>query len=145
MSLVPWTDPFHEFEDLFNRLPSLGVKANLNKGFVPAVDMYETKKDVIVELPLAGINPQDVNVSVEKGILTVQGETSHEHEVEEKNYYRKEIRTGSFYRQIALPVPVKEDKISAEFSDGILKIVCPKTSPIKAKKIAVKIVKKNKK
>lgn len=147
MSLIRWSpmlDPFSEMEEAFNRLPSFGGGQSL-KAFVPAMDVYETDKAVVVEAPLAGVNPDEVKVSVEKGVLTIQGESKKEHEVEEKNYYRKEVRSGAFYRQVALPAPVMEDKVSAEFEDGMLRITCPKSSPTKAKTVDVKVIKKNKK
>jgi HSP20 family protein len=143
MSIIRWSpmwDPFAEMDETLNRLPSLNSQM---KAFVPAMDVYETDKAVVVETPLAGVNPDDVQVSVEKGVLTVQGENKKEHEVDEKNYYRKEIRSGSFFRQIALPAPVLEDKVTAEFEDGILKVSCPKAQPAKVKKVDVKIIKKN--
>lgn len=130
-------DPFAEMEEMMRRLSS--------RGFVPAMDVYETKDAVMVETPLAGVNAKDVEVSVEKGVLTIQGQSKKEHEVDEKNYYRKEIRSGSFFRQVALPASVKEDNVTAEFENGILKITCPKAAPTQAKKIAVKVVKKEKK
>ena len=127
-----------DMEGFFPKLPSM-------KGFVPAMDVYETKDAVMVETPLAGVNVKDVDVSVENGVLTVQGESKKEHEVDEKNYYRKEMRSGSFFRQVALPAAVKEDKVSAEFEDGVLKIKCPKSGGAKSKKINVKVTKKSKK
>jgi HSP20 family protein len=135
-------DPFTEMEEMMNRLPAVSPQS---KAFVPAMDVYETDKAVVVETPLAGVNPEDVKVSVEKGVLTVQGESSKEHEVDEKNYYRKEVRSGAFYRQIALPAAVQEDKVEAAFEDGMLKVTCPKATPAVVKKIEVKVVKKNKK
>ncbi len=111
--------------------------------FVPAMDIYEDKDNVYVESPLAGVDPNDVEVTVEKGVLTVQGSSQKEHEVEEKNYYRKEVRGGSFFRQVALPVPVKEDIVSAEFANGVLKITCPKAAPTKAKRVQVQVRKVN--
>ncbi|MBH41458.1 MAG: heat-shock protein Hsp20 [Candidatus Magasanikbacteria bacterium] len=148
MALIRWNpswDPFSEMEDMMNRLPSMSQVRGMQNAFVPAVDVYEEKNNVIVETPLAGIEPEDVNVSVEKGVLTIAGESKKEREVEEKNYYRKEVRSGSFYRQVALPVAVKEDKIDASFDDGVLKVVCPKTMPTKAKKVSVTVKKKRKK
>lgn len=133
-------DPFAEMDESFNRLPSVSNQSL--KAFVPAVDIYETDKAVIMETPLAGMRPEDVSVSVEKGVLTLKGESKKEHEVEEKNYYRKEVRSGSFYRELPLPAPVLEDKVTAEFKDGILKITCPKATPNHTKKIDVKVVKK---
>ena len=143
MSLIRWSpmwDPFAEMDEAINRLPSVSNQSL--KAFVPAVDMYETDKAVVMETPLAGMRPEDVSVSVEKGVLTLKGESKKEHEVEEKNYYRKEVRSGSFYRQLALPAPVLEDKVTAEFKDGVLKITCPKAIASKTNKIDVKITKK---
>lgn len=127
---------------MMNRLPVLRNGSLMQHAFVPAMDIYEDKDNVYIETPLAGVNPNDVEVSVEQGVLTVQGSSKKEHEVEEKNYYRKEVRGGSFFRQVALPVPVKEDKIAAVFEDGVLKITAPKKAPTQAKRIDVKVVKK---
>ncbi len=148
MSIIRWApmwEPFEEMDEMMSRLPSLSNMAQMQKAFVPAMDIYQTDKAVVVETPLAGVKPEEVEVSVEKGVLTIQGQSKKEHEVDEKNYYRKEVRSGSFFRQVAMPVPVMEDKVSAEFSDGVLKITCPKATPVSAKKIAVKVVKKEKK
>ncbi|MBT4120689.1 MAG: Hsp20/alpha crystallin family protein [Candidatus Magasanikbacteria bacterium] len=139
-------DPFAEMEEMMRYLPSVRKDNSIQqRGFVPAMDVYETETDVMVETPLAGMSPKDVEVSVEKGILTIQGESKKEHEVEEKNYYRKEVRSGSFYRKVDLPKAVKEDEVTAEFEDGILKITCPKAEPSKSKKVNVKVIKKGKK
>jgi len=146
MSMIRWTpswDPFQEMEEMMRHLPSLSGDASVRKGFVPAMDVYEDKNAVIVETQLPGVGPEHVQVSVEKGVLTVQGQQQKEHEVDEKNYYRKEVRSGSFFRQVALPVPVKEDDVSAEFENGILKITCPKAQPAQVKKVNIKVIKKN--
>ena len=85
MSIVRWSpmwDPFEEMDAMMNRLPAV---SGSGKGFVPAMDVYETKDAVIVEAPLAGIDPKDVKVTVENGVLTLQGESKKEHEVDEKN------------------------------------------------------------
>ncbi len=128
MSIIRWSPMLPQFEDLF-----------------PAMDVYETEKAVVVETALPGINPDEVKVSVEKGVLTVTGESKKEHEVDDKNYYRKEMRSGSFFRQVALPAPVLEDKVEAMFEDGLLKVTCPKAEQTVAKKVNVRIVKKNNK
>lgn len=129
-------------DDMMSGMPSLSNQSL--KAFTPAMDLYETDKAVVVETPLAGVKPEDVEVSVEKGVLVVSGQSKKEHEVDDKNYYRKEIRSGSFFRQVALPTAVVEDGVKAEFEDGVLKITCPKAKSAKAKKISVKVVKKNK-
>lgn len=142
MSLIRWSpmwDPFDQSDEAFNRLPAVNSSM---KAFTPAVDIYETDKSVVVETPLAGFSPEDVKVSVENGVLTLQGENHKEHEIEEKNYYRKEVRSGSFFRQIALPTAVAEDNVEATFEDGILKITCPKVQLSEPKKVEIKITKK---
>jgi len=142
MSLIRWSpmwDPFMENDENFNRLPSLN---STMKAFTPAVDVYETDKSVVVETPLAGFNPEEVKVVVENGVLTLSGENKKEHEIEEKNYYRKEVRSGSFFRQIALPTTVSEDEVEAVFENGILKISCPKLKLEEPKKVEIKIKKK---
>lgn len=146
MSIIRWApmwDPFEEMEETMSRLPAMSGLSQMQKAFVPAMDVYQTDKAVMVETPLAGVRPEDVEVTVEKGVLTLKGESKKEHEVDEKNYYRKEVRSGSFFRQLALPTPVVEDKVTAEFADGVLKITCPKAQPTVAKKIAVKVIKKD--
>ena len=145
MAIIPWSpmpDMWRDMDEVFNRFPMMPGSM---KTFVPPMDMYETDKAVVVEMPLAGMKPEDVDVSVEKGVLVVKGESKNEHEVDDKNYYRKEIRSGAFYREVALPTPVLEDKVAAEFQDGILKITAPKAQPTATKRIAVKVVKKEKK
>lgn len=145
MSIIRWApmvDPFEGMDEMFSRLPTM---SSAMKNFVPAMDVYETEKAVVVETALPGINSDDVKVSVEKGVLTVTGESKKEHEVDGKNYYRKEMRSGSFFRQVALPAPVLEDKVDAVFEDGLLKVTCPKSEPVKAKKVEIKVVKKGKK
>ena len=96
------------------------------EGMMPAIDMYEDKDNVIVEAQLAGIDPDKVDISIENDILTIKGESEKKSEVEDKNYYRKEIRRGSFYRNVQLPTHVIGDKASAIAEDGVLRISVPK-------------------
>lgn len=114
-------DPFEEMERFFN--DGFGVN---RQGFVPTVDIYQTDKEVIIETPLAGIDPDDVEISIEDNILTLKGETKRKSEVDEEDFYRKEVRYGSFHRQVALPVQVKEEEARALTKDGVLKITIPK-------------------
>ena len=108
-----------------------------------AVDVYEKDGDVIVEAPLQGIDPKKIKIDIGGGILTIKGEEEKKSEVEEKNYYRKEVSSGSFHRTVRLPVAVKEDEAEAKFKDGILKISIPKAEQKKPKKsVDIKIEKK---
>jgi len=138
MSLIKWTPFLSEFDDMDKMMESMLPAVRGNQfGFTPAVDMYEDKDNIIVETQLGGIDPEKVDVSIENNILTIKGESEKKSEVEDKNYYRKEIRSGSFYRQIPLPTKVDGDKASAINEDGILKISIPKAPEVKPKTIKI--------
>lgn len=107
--------------------------------FTPAIDMYEDGDNVIVETQLSGIDPEKVDISIENDVLSIKGESEKKSEVEDQNYYRKEIRRGSFYRNIPLPAHVDGDKASAIAEDGILKIAVPKRKESGSKKIKIEV------
>lgn len=143
MSLIRWAPMFDSLEDMdkiFNDFApaTTGKKSS----FVPAIDMYEEKDNVIVETELAGIDTDKVSISIENDILCIKGEGEKKSEVEDKNYYRKEIRRGSFYRSLQLPAHVDGDKASAIAEDGVLKISIPKAKEAKPKTIKIETKKK---
>ena len=107
--------------------------------FIPALDVYQDKNNVIVETPLSGIDSDKVEISVANDVLTIEGKTEKKSEVDDKKYYRKEIRTGSFHRAVALPVAVSGDKAEATYKDGMLKIIIPKEERAKKKTIKIKV------
>ncbi len=110
--------------------------------FMPALDVYEKNNKVIVETPVAGIDPKKVEISVEDdNILVIKGKSEKKSEVDEKDYYRREVKYGSFYRAVSLPTRVKGTEAEASYKDGILKIEVPKVSDTKAKKLKVKFKK----
>ncbi|MFH0952084.1 MAG: Hsp20/alpha crystallin family protein [Patescibacteria group bacterium] len=133
MSLIRWSPQsmWPDMEEFFD-VPGKMM------AFTPAVDVYEDKDNVIVETPLAGIKPEDVDIEIEENVLMLSGKTEKKSEVDEKNFYRKEIRTGSFHRAVALPKAVDSDKAEAKFTNGILKITIPKKEEAKPRKITVK-------
>lgn len=135
MPIVKWTpmNPFEDFDRTWGEWPMAQRQV-----MSPALDVYEDKDHVIIETPLAGIDPADVNIEIEDNILKISGEMKHQSEVDDKNYFRKEVRTGQFYRAVALPKSVAGDKADASYKDGILKISIPKTEEAKPKKITIK-------
>ena len=139
MSLIKWSpmlESFGDFDQWFD-VPSWGNLAN----FAPAVDVWEDNENVYVESPLPGIDPEKVNISIENDVLTIEGEAEKKTEVDEKNYYRKEVRFGFFHRAVALPAAVKSDDALAEYANGVLKISVPKEERIKLKKVKVEVKK----
>jgi len=134
----PFWDRFDEMDKIFSELVPMAPRAAARNGFMPAIDMYEDDENVIVETQLAGVDPEKVDVSIENDVLTIRGEGEKKSEVEDKNYYRKEIHRGSFYRSIPLPTHVVGEKASATAEDGVLKISVPKAPEAKPKKIEIK-------
>ena len=134
MSIIKWRpmfSPFMEMDKFFEDMPAAG------RSFVPALDVYQNADNVYVETPLPGIDPQNVNISVENDVLTIEGSSERKSEVDEKNYYRQEVRSGSFHRAVALPASVSGEKASAEYKDGILKITIPKEEKAKPRQIKI--------
>ena len=123
MSLIRWS-PFEMFSDEA-------------RGLIPPVDVYETETAVVVESPVPGVDLDKISVTVADGMLTIRGEDERSSEVDEKNYYRKEIRSGSFHRAVALPAAVNGEKALAEYKDGVLKITIPKEERAKPKQIRI--------
>ncbi len=143
MSIIKWTPFFPEFDDMEEAMNSMLPSVRGKQfGFTPAVDMYEEKDSIIVETQLGGINPENVDISIENNTLCLKGESEKKSEIDEKNYYRKEIRRGSFYRSISLPTKVDGDNAKAVTEDGILKITIPKAAEVKPKTIKIENKKK---
>ncbi len=137
MSLTPWHDPFEEVEQMMKDFrPSI---SGGNFSFAPSVNVYETEKAVVVESAIPGVDPSDVEIFIENDVLTIKGQTKKSSELDEKDFYRKEIREGGFLRRVALPVGVLGEQTEAEFKDGLLKITAPKAESPKAKTIKINI------
>lgn len=129
--LVPW-DPFREIvgswdEDIFSG------------DFLPSADVYQDKDNVIVEMDVPGIDASKIDISVENDVLTVSGSREEKKEVKKEDYYRREVRSGSFSRSVILPMAVKGSEAQAESKKGVLKITLPKADEVKPKKIEVKV------
>jgi HSP20 family protein len=102
-----------------------------------AVDVYETKEKLVVKARTAGVNKNDLDVSISDNQLTVRGTLSSGSEEGVENYFLQECYWGEFSRSIALPVPVKEDEIEAVLKDGVLTISFVKVQQDTVKKIQV--------
>jgi HSP20 family protein len=129
MSLIPWSPFLDTFESLEKSFSN----------FIPAVDVYEEGNNVIVEATLAGIKEEDVEINTHEDVLTIDGQRQATSEIEEKNYYRKEVRSGSFHRSVMLPSSVDADKAKASFKNGLLKVSLPKKKETKSKSIKINV------
>lgn len=124
------------FDDslLFN-LPTLKVNADL------ATDVYEKEGNVIVEISIPGMNPDRFDIAIENDHLCVSGSREESKETENHVYYHREITHGEFSRVIPLPAAVIAEKTSAEYRNGILKVVMPKKSAADAGRVKIAVKK----
>ena len=140
MSLIKW-DPFRElnmFPGRFGRfLDKDWEKGMSTTEWNPSVDIFENDSDLVVKVEVPGMNAKDFDLRIENNVLMLKGERKFEKETKDENYHRVEREYGSFSRSFALPTAVKEDKVTAEYKDGILKIVLPKKEEVKPKSIKI--------
>lgn len=134
MSLIKW-EPFGQFDRFFDDFPSTSF-AKMSADL--AVDVYEKDGKVVAEMNIPGIDPKDIDVSVEDSYLRIAGSHSEEKENKEKHYYAKEIRRGSFERIVALPALVDKKGVDAEYEKGVLRITLPKATESSEHKIVVR-------
>jgi HSP20 family protein len=138
------TDPFFLLQNRLNRLfdfplaPFAEETLPLTK-WVPACDIYETAKEIVVKAELPGLKREDINVSIENNLLTIHGERKFDEEVKRDNFHRVERSYGEFFRSFTLPAFIDPNKILAEFKDGLLLVFLPKREEAKAKQIEVKV------
>jgi HSP20 family protein len=103
------------------------------------MDVHEDKDNVYVKVELPGMKKEDIEVSMHEGNLSISGERRNEREQKEAESYRSERFFGRFQRTVALPSPVAAEKVKAQYKDGILSILLPKTEEAKPKQIDVNV------
>lgn len=141
-SLMPWTGTGslkREMDRLFERffepewtdLPALG-------DWAPSLDLSETKENLVVKMEVPGMDPKDIQVSLQENLLTVKGEKRQEKEDKDERYHRIERSYGSFTRSVRLPVAVDGSKVDASFKNGLLTVTLPKTPGAKGTTIPIK-------
>jgi HSP20 family protein len=107
--------------------------------WAPAVDIYETEHELVVQADLPDVNPQDLDIRVENNILTIRGERKFENKVNEENYLRVERSYGSFSRSFSLANSVNSEAIKADYQNGVLTLSIPKREEAKPKQIKVNV------
>ena len=154
MALIPWRsakewDPFEEmvdmrdrisrlFDEYFGQFPATREEP-LGRTWVPAVDIYEEKDNIIIKAELPGMKKDDLSIEVKDNVLTLSGERKHEEETKKENFHRIERSYGKFSRSFTLPDSVKVDKVKANYKDGVLEISLPKATEARAKAIPIKV------
>ena len=103
-----------------------------------AVDVYQTKENVVIKAPIAGVTPDKIDIEVAEDVVTIRGERVEEKEVDREHYYVQECYWGSFSRSVILPTSTIAEKAAASLKDGVLTVTIPKVAQDKVKKIKVK-------
>ncbi len=142
MSLVryqPWNtvDQFRREMDRFFNQRSENDSNVVSSDWLPAVDIKETENAYELHADLPGIEPENIDVHAENGVLTIKGERNSEKKDETADYKRVERSYGSFYRRFTLPETADADKIEAKCKHGVLEIVIPKQAKAQPRKITV--------
>ena len=106
---------------------------------MPPIDLSETADKIIIKAEIPGIDPKEIDISIQGDTLTIKGEKKEEKEEKGKNYYRMERRYGSFSRSVDLPNSVNPNKVSAEYKNGVLEINLQKKEEVKPTQITVKV------
>lgn len=127
----------NELDDMFNSFFGNGSTSLTGRTW-PAVDVINKDNQIEVRAEVPGMDPKDLNITVESGVLSISGEKKQVQEANEDNVYHRESVYGSFRRDIRLPSDVDEDHIDASYEKGILHLVCPKTDKSKTVKVKVK-------
>jgi HSP20 family protein len=148
MNLVKW-DPFRELEDMSSRLNRIFGRplARLDPNsemltmvdWTPSADISETDTAYVIKAEIPGVNKEDVKVTLENGMLTIQGERKMEKEEKGKKFHRIERSYGSFMRSFRVPDDADESAVKAEFKDGVLNVTLGKSEKAKPKAINVSV------
>lgn len=155
MALIPWRpredwwDPFTDLEKIqleMNKLFNTSLARDggrdaglLDGAWSPAVDIYDSKENILVKADIPGLSKEDIEVTVHGDTLLIKGEKKQEKEVKEKNYVRTERFYGNFQRAIRLPAEVETNKVDATYKNGVLELVLPKSEKAKPKQIKLDI------
>ena len=146
MAIVKW-DPWQEIEDMFDRYTrAVGWRRNGKAGaftgdvdWSPQVDIAETPEAFTIKAEIPEVNKDDVKISIDQGILTLQGTRKQEKEERDKTFHRIERYYGRFSRSFSLPENVDSTGVKATFKDGMLTLTLPKTARSEPKAIEVAV------
>jgi HSP20 family protein len=142
-------DPFNEapslrtamdrfFDPSFFRFPGLRGTGSEELGTSPlGLDIYETNDELVVKAAIPGVDPKNVDISVEEDVLTIKGSFESREEVKDEHYHRRELRSGEFHRSLRLPPTVEPANATATFENGLLKLSLPKKQEAKSRSIKI--------
>jgi HSP20 family protein len=147
-TMMRW-DPFQDLrsaqDEMAQMSPMLAHALGLHArqqgsatAWAPALDISKRKDAYLVTVELPGLKPEDLDITMEDGLLTIKGERHFAHDSSEQQFHRVERRYGAFRRAITLPAQVQAEQVEASFDNGVLQIVVPKMEEAKPKRIQVR-------
>ena len=145
-TLIRW-NPYREMISLRNSMDQMldesfirvfGETSRPSMGLTIPIDMYERNGDLVIRTDLPGINPEDIDISINDDTLTIKGEFKSDDQEERENVHFQELSYGKFRRAVQLPSRVDPDQAEALFDEGVLKLTLPKTEMSKPRQISVK-------
>ena len=128
------------FDSFFGRPSQQQSGTGMERVWAPAVDMHETKDDLVVTAELPGVSEKDIHLSITGDVLTLKGERNWNQDMKQDNCHRVERWFGRFERNLPLPMPVQADKVKASYRDGVLTVTLPKAEEIKPKEIKIDVL-----
>jgi HSP20 family protein len=143
MVLRRW-EPFRELRQMQENMDRLwrsfghqgGEEGNVENWAIP-LDVVQQGDNIIIKASVPGVNPEDIDVSIENDVLTIKGQTKEEHEHQEGNYLMRERRSGSFYRALQLPDTLDSDQAQPHYEHGVLSITFPRMESKRTKRLQV--------
>jgi HSP20 family protein len=135
----PFRDLFRLQDEMSRMFDDRVVRNGESVGWTPACDIFEDDEGVTLRFDLAGVEPKDVDIRFENGVLTLRGERKLDKEDKRDNYHRIERSFGTFTRSFSLPGTVDAEKIRAESKNGVLAVFLPKRSEAKPRSIQVNV------
>jgi HSP20 family protein len=147
MNLTRW-DPFRELEDLSKGLNQWFGQPLMRRlegdgatfaDWAPALDVEENDKEYVIKADLPAIKKDDLKISIDHGMLSIEGERKQEKEEKGRKFHRVERSYGRFLRRVDLPQDVDDTKVAADFKDGVLTVRLPKSAAAKPRAVDVKV------
>jgi HSP20 family protein len=143
MTVLRW-DPFQdmlslqdEMNRVFDRAFGQTTRDQGGRAWAPALDIAERKDAYLVSVELPGVNPDDIDVTLENNLLSIQGERRRRQDSADEQVHRVERAYGTFRRAVSLPTTVQADAIQASYEHGVLQLLVPKAEEAKPRKIAI--------
>jgi len=140
-------EPFRDIQGEMNRLfdsffgrPLATATGTESRVWMPVVDMYETKDELILNFELPGVREKEVSLSITGDLLTVRGERQFNQQLNDDHYYHMERAYGKFERTVQLPMPVQTGRVTASYRDGVLEVKLPKAEEVRPKEIKIDVL-----